>query len=222
MVIVGMQDIGFTPRPVTWRTLPGEATRIAREGISHGWSARSLRLVMLAGAVQGGFFMWAWYAWQPYFLDLLGRHAPWVAGVVSALVTLAAMAGNNYLTNALVVRMGDANAVTREVLVERHLISGGFASAGSGRAAVVGEKEVVSAMVNEEDHLRLACLDTGDPLWFSMAVGRGQLLTLCCGWHPQDSDLALSSKFVPLIYSILRSEERRVGKECRSRWSPYH
>ena len=28
------------------------------------------------------------------------------------------------------------------------------------------------------------------------------------------------------IYSVLRSEERRVGKEClrlcRSRWSPYH
>ena len=23
-------------------------------------------------------------------------------------------------------------------------------------------------------------------------------------------------------YKILRSEERRVGKECRSRWSPYH
>ena len=22
--------------------------------------------------------------------------------------------------------------------------------------------------------------------------------------------------------AILRSEERRVGKECRSRWSPYH
>src|SRR2546427_290185 len=24
------------------------------------------------------------------------------------------------------------------------------------------------------------------------------------------------------IRSIIRSEERRVGKECRSRWSPYH
>ena len=24
----------------------------------------------------------------------------------------------------------------------------------------------------------------------------------------------------PLV--VLRSEERRVGKECRSRWSPYH
>ena len=23
-------------------------------------------------------------------------------------------------------------------------------------------------------------------------------------------------------FTIYRSEERRVGKECRSRWSPYH
>ena len=27
--------------------------------------------------------------------------------------------------------------------------------------------------------------------------------------------------FVELA-ALLRSEERRVGKECRSRWSPYH
>ena len=26
----------------------------------------------------------------------------------------------------------------------------------------------------------------------------------------------------PVIQSEVRSEERRVGKECRSRWSPYH
>ena len=25
-----------------------------------------------------------------------------------------------------------------------------------------------------------------------------------------------------LVVAIVRSEERRVGKECRSRWSPYH
>ena len=25
-----------------------------------------------------------------------------------------------------------------------------------------------------------------------------------------------------LAFDVLRSEERRVGKECRSRWSPYH
>src|SRR5260370_15717115 len=35
-------------------------------------------------------------------------------------------------------------------------------------------------------------------------------------------DLA-GSTGVPGIHApVLRSEERRVGKECRSRWSPYH
>ena len=27
---------------------------------------------------------------------------------------------------------------------------------------------------------------------------------------------------ITVSIGILRSEERRVGKECRSRWSPYH
>ena len=27
---------------------------------------------------------------------------------------------------------------------------------------------------------------------------------------------------LPWIRTVQRSEERRVGKECRSRWSPYH
>ena len=26
----------------------------------------------------------------------------------------------------------------------------------------------------------------------------------------------------PRLHYVFRSEERRVGKECRSRWSPYH
>ena len=25
-----------------------------------------------------------------------------------------------------------------------------------------------------------------------------------------------------IVWQHIRSEERRVGKECRSRWSPYH
>src|SRR2546425_12873127 len=33
---------------------------------------------------------------------------------------------------------------------------------------------------------------------------------------------ALSSQVVTLQASVDRSEERRVGEECRSRWSPYH
>ena len=27
---------------------------------------------------------------------------------------------------------------------------------------------------------------------------------------------------LPFLSGLFRSEERRVGKECRSRWSPYH
>ena len=37
--------------------------------------------------------------------------------------------------------------------------------------------------------------------------------------------LAFSATIIHAIRDrrkILRSEERRVGKECRSRWSPYH
>ena len=30
------------------------------------------------------------------------------------------------------------------------------------------------------------------------------------------------SVLLPHEYQLCRSEERRVGKECRSRWSPYH
>ena len=33
---------------------------------------------------------------------------------------------------------------------------------------------------------------------------------------------AFSPRQTVLAASFLRSEERRVGKECRSRWSPYH
>ena len=35
---------------------------------------------------------------------------------------------------------------------------------------------------------------------------------------------SVNKAFVVAMFmmNILRSEERRVGKECRSRWSPYH
>ena len=32
----------------------------------------------------------------------------------------------------------------------------------------------------------------------------------------------ISKNFAQNGFTFLRSEERRVGKECRSRWSPYH
>ena len=49
----------------------------------------------------------------------------------------------------------------------------------------------------------IARFDTDDPAWFTIPAGAGQLVVLTSGWHPGDSQLALSTKFVPLIYSIL-------------------
>src|SRR5258707_13293579 len=36
------------------------------------------------------------------------------------------------------------------------------------------------------------------------------------------SDVQVSLNNTDVTRVFLRSEERRVGKECRSRWSPYH
>ena len=41
--------------------------------------------------------------------------------------------------------------------------------------------------------------------------------------HLAHLDVELGVKSILEQMSVaLRSEERRVGKECRSRWSPYH
>jgi hypothetical protein len=48
-----------------------------------------------------------------------------------------------------------------------------------------------------------ALFDNGDPAIIEFPVGRGSLLVLTSGWQPSDSQLALSSKFVPLLYSLL-------------------
>ncbi len=49
----------------------------------------------------------------------------------------------------------------------------------------------------------LARFDSGDPALVEIPKGKGRLLVLTSGWQPADSQLALSSKFVPLLYSIL-------------------
>ncbi len=49
----------------------------------------------------------------------------------------------------------------------------------------------------------LARFDNNDPAWFEVPVGRGTVLVWTSGWQPSDSDLALSSKFVPLLYGAL-------------------
>ena len=51
----------------------------------------------------------------------------------------------------------------------------------------------------------------------------GALLTGCYKDEGLDVNGPAGEVTLPApVYTIARSEERRVGKECRSRWSPYH
>jgi hypothetical protein len=63
----------------------------------------------------------------------------------------------------------------------------------------------------------LAWFDSDDPAWFEIAVGKGSLLVWTCGWHPADSDLALSSKFAPLLYSALEYGGALVARQSQYR-----
>lgn len=89
-----MHDLGFTPRTMRVRELPNEMRAVAAASVRYGWHERPVRLLMLCSFVQYGFMAWAVYAWQPYFLELLGRDAVWVAGVVASLMAASMIAGN--------------------------------------------------------------------------------------------------------------------------------
>ena len=52
---------------------------------------------------------------------------------------------------------------------------------------------------------------------FSFEPTNEDLLQLIDTIYLQSKKALLNNK-----HQIVRSEERRVGKECRSRWSPYH
>jgi hypothetical protein len=49
----------------------------------------------------------------------------------------------------------------------------------------------------------IASFDTGQPLLAEIPVEKGRLLVLGTTWRPADSQLALSTKFVPLLFGIL-------------------
>ncbi len=49
----------------------------------------------------------------------------------------------------------------------------------------------------------LASFDNGHPAILTARIGKGTLILLASGWHPGDSQFALSTKFVPLLYGWL-------------------
>ncbi len=66
-----------------------------------------------------------------------------------------------FLKGATLFRMTELDQVDRQMLVERHLMSHEHASSPEGKGLLVSAEEVVSVMINEEDHLRIQVMRSG-------------------------------------------------------------
>jgi Aerotolerance regulator N-terminal/von Willebrand factor type A domain len=49
----------------------------------------------------------------------------------------------------------------------------------------------------------VAKFDNGEPAILERRLGKGRVVVFASGWHPEESQLALSTKFVPLVGAIL-------------------
>src|SRR5256885_13657707 len=88
---------------------------------------------------------------------------------------------------------------------------------GEDRLRVGSEHGLQSLVLQRSTALMKVSLKSGD----EVRVDPNYRVALELLTHPQARDHYLDE--VPeLPWEKVRSEERRVGKECRSRWSPYH
>jgi len=87
-----MYDIGFTPakggRPLA------EMRKVASASIEYGWRVPAVKWLMVEALFTGGVGIYAFYAMQPYLLELYGDpQAYQVAGLVAAIVAGAQILG---------------------------------------------------------------------------------------------------------------------------------
>ena len=89
----------------------------------------------------------------------------------------------------------------------------------ASKAAVVRLVETMAAEVRE-DNIQINCLDPG-PTYTNLTDGILKAREKA-GWKETEDAVKLQMTGGVPPKEQIRSEERRVGKECRSRWSPYH
>lgn len=80
-----MHDIGFTPEK--GGGIPTEVRRITSASIEYGWRVPAVKWLMVESLAVGGVGIYAFYALQPYLLELYGDpEAYQIAGLVAAIV----------------------------------------------------------------------------------------------------------------------------------------
>src|SRR5690606_40061417 len=65
------------------------------------------------------------------------------------------------LKDAEFLKMEHLQPLHKQVLVEKHLISPNLAEQSPQGACLLSQDEVISIMVNEEDHIRIQCIFSG-------------------------------------------------------------
>jgi MFS family permease len=87
-----MRDVGFTP--TRGKHAIDEIKHVIRGSIEHGLANRPVRWVMLAAPFTDGVSIYAFYAMQPFLLELWGDpRAYGIAGLAAAIVAGAQIAG---------------------------------------------------------------------------------------------------------------------------------
>ena len=76
-------------------------------------------------------------------------------------LTRDALAQSAALKKPLLLEIADLDEVDRQFLVERHLVSREHIVHPDGKGVAVGPGEIVSVMINEEDHLRIQVMQSG-------------------------------------------------------------
>ncbi|MBI1991792.1 MAG: protein arginine kinase [Candidatus Omnitrophica bacterium] len=74
------------------------------------------------------------------------------------------------IRQSLILDMGELDDVDRQFLVERHLVSREHVVHPDRKAVAVGAGEVISIMINEEDHLRIQVMQSGMNLKDAWAI----------------------------------------------------
>lgn len=65
------------------------------------------------------------------------------------------------LKKVTVFRLADLDNVDKQFLIERHLMSYEHAQKSDSKAVIIDDEEIISIMVNEEDHLRSQVMQSG-------------------------------------------------------------
>jgi MFS family permease len=124
---IWMHDLGYTP---TRGTAAGAQIKgILRSSIRHGFGNAPVRMFILGSPFAAGVGIWAFYAFQPYLLDLFGDpNATYLAGIAAAVFASAQIIGGSSVNLVRRIFKTRTGVITIEVVI------GGLALVGVGLA----------------------------------------------------------------------------------------